>query len=166
MQELAPHTSPIFVSAFRLLPAGLALVAWAAATGRQQPRGLQAWLACTLFGLVDGTAFQVCRPLLGCFCGKPGFTAPCLGLLMAMLPRCATLSWAAFLLGAPIRLPDGATLALARCRALQQRQALQRSQRKTVFACYERSQENNSNFGSNITFNTSYHQFILENTAA
>lgn len=58
-QELAPHTSPIFVSAFRLLPAGVALVAWAAASGRQQPKGWQAWLACALFGLVDGTAFQV-----------------------------------------------------------------------------------------------------------
>ena len=59
MQELAPHTSPIFVSAFRLIPAGVALVAWAAASGRQQPKGWQAWLACALFGLVDGTAFQV-----------------------------------------------------------------------------------------------------------
>ena len=58
-QELAPHTSPIFVSAFRLLPAGVALVAWAAASGRQQPKGWQAWFACALFGLVDGTAFQV-----------------------------------------------------------------------------------------------------------
>ena len=64
VQELAPHTSPIFVSAFRLLPAGLALVAWAAASGRQQPRGWQAWLACALFGLVDGTAFQVSHPAL------------------------------------------------------------------------------------------------------
>lgn len=59
MQELAPHTSPIFVSAFRLLPHGVALVAWAAANGRQQPKGWQAWFACALFGLVDGTAFQV-----------------------------------------------------------------------------------------------------------
>ncbi|KAL3145839.1 hypothetical protein ABBQ38_015211 [Trebouxia sp. C0009 RCD-2024] len=58
MKELAPHTSPIFVSAFRLLPAGVALVAWAAASGRQQPKGWQAWCACALFGLVDGTAFQ------------------------------------------------------------------------------------------------------------
>lgn len=58
MKELAPHTSPIFVSAFRLLPAGVALVAWAAATGRKQPQGWKAWFACALFGLVDGTAFQ------------------------------------------------------------------------------------------------------------
>lgn len=65
MQELAPHTSPIFVSAFRLLPAGVALVAWAAASGRKQPKGWQAWVACALFGLVDGTAFQV-QPFLGC----------------------------------------------------------------------------------------------------
>lgn len=58
MKELSPHTSPIFVSAFRLLPAGFALIAWAASSGRSQPKGWQAWLACTLFGLVDGTAFQ------------------------------------------------------------------------------------------------------------
>ncbi|DBB03744.1 TPA: hypothetical protein ACH3X3_011052 [Trebouxia sp. C0006] len=58
MKELAPHTSPIFVSAFRLLPAGVALVAWAAASGRKQPKGWEAWLACAIFGLVDGTAFQ------------------------------------------------------------------------------------------------------------
>lgn len=58
MKELAPHTSPIFVSAFRLLPAGVALVAWAAASGQKQPKGWQAWLACALFGLVDGTMFQ------------------------------------------------------------------------------------------------------------
>ena len=43
----------------RLLPAGAALIAWAAAQGRRQPEGLQAWGAIALFGLVDGTAFQV-----------------------------------------------------------------------------------------------------------
>lgn len=62
IQELAPHTSPIFVSACRLLPAGVALVAWAAANGRQQPKDWQAWFACALFGLIDGTAFQVLLP--------------------------------------------------------------------------------------------------------
>eukprot|EP00891_Asterochloris_glomerata_P004400 jgi/Astpho2/4400/e_gw1.00067.138.1_t len=60
MKELAPHTSPLFVSAVRLLPAGGALIAWAAAQGRRQPEGLQAWGAIALFGLVDGTAFQGC----------------------------------------------------------------------------------------------------------
>ena len=59
LQELSPHTSPIFVSAFRLLPAGAALIVWADQNGRKQPKGWQAWLACALFGLVDGTAFQV-----------------------------------------------------------------------------------------------------------
>lgn len=42
-----------------MLPAGVALVAWAAANGQKQPKGWQAWLACALFGLVDGTMFQV-----------------------------------------------------------------------------------------------------------
>ena len=59
LQMLAPHTSPLFVSAWRLLPAGVALIAWAAATGRRQPTGGTAWLAVALFGLVDGTCFQV-----------------------------------------------------------------------------------------------------------
>ena len=59
---LAPHTSPLFVSAWRLLPAGVALIAWAAATGRRQPSGGMAWLAIALFGLVDGTCFQVDVP--------------------------------------------------------------------------------------------------------
>ena len=63
LQELSPHTSPIFVSAFRLLPAGFALIAWADSSGKSQPKGWQAWLECTLFGLVDGTAFQVAQPL-------------------------------------------------------------------------------------------------------
>lgn len=59
LQQVAPHTSPLFVSSVRLLPAGIALIAWAAASGRQQPKGGMAWLAIALFGLVDGAIFQV-----------------------------------------------------------------------------------------------------------
>ena len=59
LQVLAPHTAPIWVSAVRLLPAGLVLVAWAARQGRPQPQGYMAWVTISLFALADGTFFQV-----------------------------------------------------------------------------------------------------------
>jgi drug/metabolite transporter (DMT)-like permease len=43
----------------RLLPAGAALVAWAAGSGRPQPRTAAAWAWVAAFALVDGAAFQV-----------------------------------------------------------------------------------------------------------
>lgn len=98
-QELAPHTSPIFVSAFRLLPAGVALVAWAAASGRKQPKGWEAWLACAIFGLVDGTAFQVTlktsslilHTVVCCtLCGVRHYLALCSYLSAAALQSAAT----------------------------------------------------------------------------
>lgn len=58
-QVLGPHTSPLFVGAFRLVPAGIALLAWASASGRQQPSGAMAWLAISVFALFDGAMFQV-----------------------------------------------------------------------------------------------------------
>ena len=59
MQELSPHTMPQFVAAVRLIPAGFAVLAWAALKGRPQPQGAQAWLSILAFGLVDGAGFQV-----------------------------------------------------------------------------------------------------------
>ena len=59
VQELSPHTTPLFVSTVRLLPAGAVLVAWATYEGRPQPRTLAAWFAIALFGLADATCFQV-----------------------------------------------------------------------------------------------------------
>ena len=62
MKQLAPHTTPLLVASWRLLPAGAALLAWAAASGRKTPTDPRAWLAMALFGLVDGAAFQAsCR---------------------------------------------------------------------------------------------------------
>ncbi len=58
VQELAPHTAPLFVAAVRLLPAGTVLVAWAAAQGRPQPQGRAAWAAIAAFALADGACFQ------------------------------------------------------------------------------------------------------------
>ena len=59
MKELAPHTTPLLVAAWRLIPSGAALLAWAQLSGREQPSGAMGWLAVALFGLVDGACFQV-----------------------------------------------------------------------------------------------------------
>ena len=56
-----PETSSLFVASVRLIPSGLLLVAFGALRGEAQPSGTKAWAALTLFGLVDGTAFQGCR---------------------------------------------------------------------------------------------------------
>lgn len=58
MKEVLPKAGPFFVSSFRLIPAGLMLVAFAASTGRNVPSGFSAWLSITLFALVDATCFQ------------------------------------------------------------------------------------------------------------
>jgi len=58
MKELGPHTTPLFLAAWRLIPAGIVLLTWAQATGRKQPNSSMAWLAVALFGLADGTMFQ------------------------------------------------------------------------------------------------------------
>ncbi|MCD9560088.1 hypothetical protein HAX54_018530 [Datura stramonium] len=58
MKEVLPKTGPFFVSAFRLVPAGLMLVGFAVSRGRNFPSGFTAWLSITLFALVDATCFQ------------------------------------------------------------------------------------------------------------
>ncbi|KAL2990587.1 hypothetical protein AAZX31_11G210800 [Glycine max] len=58
MKEVLPKCGPFFVSAFRLIPAGFLLVAFAASRGRSLPSGFIAWLSITLFALVDATCFQ------------------------------------------------------------------------------------------------------------
>ncbi|RCV42330.1 hypothetical protein SETIT_9G207700v2 [Setaria italica] len=58
MKGVIPRTGPFFVAALRLLPAGALLVALAAARGRKQPSGWEAWLAVAAFGLIDAACFQ------------------------------------------------------------------------------------------------------------
>ncbi|KAH0698031.1 hypothetical protein KY290_015843 [Solanum tuberosum] len=58
MKEVLPKTGPFFVSSFRLIPAGLMLVGFAASRGRNYPSGFNAWLSITLFAIVDATCFQ------------------------------------------------------------------------------------------------------------
>ncbi|KAJ6358538.1 hypothetical protein OIU76_000281, partial [Salix suchowensis] len=58
MKEVLPLTGPFFVSSFRLIPAGLLLVAFAGFKGRPLPSGPTAWLTISLFALVDASCFQ------------------------------------------------------------------------------------------------------------
>ncbi|CAL1358547.1 unnamed protein product [Linum trigynum] len=58
MKEVLPVTGPFFVASFRLIPSGLLLVAFAAATGRPFPSGINAWLSITLFAIIDASCFQ------------------------------------------------------------------------------------------------------------
>lgn len=60
MKVLEPHTTPLFIAAVRLIPAGAALIAWADAQGRPRPSGADAWRAIAVFALVDGALFQGC----------------------------------------------------------------------------------------------------------
>jgi len=58
MKAILPQTAPLFLGAFRLIPAGLLVLAAAQVLGRSQPRSWRAWGAILLFALVDGTLFQ------------------------------------------------------------------------------------------------------------
>jgi drug/metabolite transporter (DMT)-like permease len=59
MKGVMPHTTPLFMAAVRLMPAGVLVLMAAAISGRSPvPKGWQAWLWIGLFALVDGTLFQ------------------------------------------------------------------------------------------------------------
>lgn len=58
MKAVMPQTSPLFLAAVRLIPAGMLLVGLATWLGRPQPKSWQAWLWILAFALVDGTMFQ------------------------------------------------------------------------------------------------------------
>ncbi len=58
MKYILPHTSPLFLAAFRLLPAGLLTLIVAALLKLPQPKTWKAWLWIALFALVDGAMFQ------------------------------------------------------------------------------------------------------------
>ena len=58
MKFIIPNTTPLFLAAFRLLPAGLLILLVAAYLKLPQPKTWQAWLWIGLFALVDGAMFQ------------------------------------------------------------------------------------------------------------
>lgn len=59
MKEVLPKVGPFFIASFRLIPAGLLLIGFAASKGRRLPSGFNAWFSISLFALVDATCFQV-----------------------------------------------------------------------------------------------------------
>jgi drug/metabolite transporter (DMT)-like permease len=59
LKLVQPHVPyPFLLGSLRLLPAGIILIAWAAATGRKHPSGATAWAWIAAFALVDGAMFQ------------------------------------------------------------------------------------------------------------
>jgi drug/metabolite transporter (DMT)-like permease len=58
MKSLLLHTTPLFMAALRLLPAGLILLLVAAWLKRPQPQGWRAWGWIGLFALFDAFLFQ------------------------------------------------------------------------------------------------------------
>ncbi|TAF52479.1 MAG: EamA family transporter [Oscillatoriales cyanobacterium] len=58
MKSVMPHTSPLFVAGFRLVPAGILVLLAAAIAGRPQPQGWKAWGWIGLFAVIDATLFQ------------------------------------------------------------------------------------------------------------
>jgi drug/metabolite transporter (DMT)-like permease len=58
MKFIIPDTTPLFLAAFRLLPAGILILLVAALLKLPQPTTWKAWLWISLFALVDGAMFQ------------------------------------------------------------------------------------------------------------
>jgi drug/metabolite transporter (DMT)-like permease len=58
MKVIVPSTTPLFLAAFRLLPAGVLILGLAAWLKLPQPKTWKAWLWIGLFSLVDGAMFQ------------------------------------------------------------------------------------------------------------
>jgi drug/metabolite transporter (DMT)-like permease len=58
MKLIIPHTTPLFLAAFRLLPAGALILVLTMVLKLPQPKTLQAWLWIGLFAAIDGTLFQ------------------------------------------------------------------------------------------------------------
>ncbi|NES02275.1 MAG: DMT family transporter [Okeania sp. SIO2F4] len=58
MKGVIPQTTPFFIAAMRILPAGILLLLVGMIQGRPQPQRKLAWLWILLFALVDGALFQ------------------------------------------------------------------------------------------------------------
>lgn len=58
MKYILPHTSPLFLASFRLIPAGILTLLVAIALKLPQPKTWKAWLWIGLFALIDGAMFQ------------------------------------------------------------------------------------------------------------
>ncbi|KAG6401100.1 hypothetical protein SASPL_137945 [Salvia splendens] len=59
MKEVLPKTGPFVVAAFRLIPSGLLLIAFAASGGRALPSGFNAWLSISAFTAKDSESWVI-----------------------------------------------------------------------------------------------------------
>jgi drug/metabolite transporter (DMT)-like permease len=58
MKGVIPHSAPLFMAGFRLLPAGVLILLASAWMGRPQPKGWLAWSWILVFAVIDGVLFQ------------------------------------------------------------------------------------------------------------
>jgi drug/metabolite transporter (DMT)-like permease len=58
MKAVIPSTTPLFLAGFRLVPAGLLILALTLVFRLPQPKSWKAWLWIALFSLIDGAMFQ------------------------------------------------------------------------------------------------------------
>lgn len=58
MKAIIPDTTPLFLAAFRLVPAGIIIILLATVLKVPQPKGWKAWFWIGLFALVDAAMFQ------------------------------------------------------------------------------------------------------------
>lgn len=89
MKFIIPHTTPLFLAAFRLLPAGVLLLILTAFLKLPQPKTWQAWLWIGVFALVDGAMFQgfLTEGLVSTGAGLGAILIDAQPLLVALLSR-------------------------------------------------------------------------------
>ena len=89
MKFIIPHTTPLFLAAFRLLPAGILILLLATLLKLPQPKSWQAWLWIGLFALVDGAMFQgfLTEGLVNTGAGLGAILIDAQPLLVALLSR-------------------------------------------------------------------------------
>lgn len=119
MKGILDRTEPLFLGGLRIVPAGLLVLAVAAALGRPQPRGWRAWGWVLAFALVDGAMFQgfLAQGLTRTTAGLGSVTIDSQPLAVALMARwlygemIGPVGWLGLALGicgiALVGLPDG-----------------------------------------------------------
>jgi len=89
MKFIIPHTTPLFLAAFRLLPAGVLILLLTTWLKLPQPKTWQAWLWIGIFALVDGAMFQgfLTEGLVNTGAGLGAILIDAQPLLVALLSR-------------------------------------------------------------------------------
>jgi drug/metabolite transporter (DMT)-like permease len=89
MKGTIANTTPLFMAAIRILPAGLLVLLVAAIQKRSQPQTLKAWFWIGVFALIDGTLFQgfLAEGLMRTDAGLGSVTIDSQPLAVALLSR-------------------------------------------------------------------------------